>query len=67
MHKLAGIPLKYKESQDEAVQRSLVFPTEGESTREEYRLNGMHQFFIVYNVFVHDFVACTDRKIVKRN
>ena len=45
----AGLPQKYEDAKVEDVQSLFVFPTEGESTRTEYRLCGSFAF-IDYNV-----------------
>ena len=44
----AGLPQKYEDAKVEDVQSLFVFPTEGESTRTEYRLCGSFAF-IDYN------------------
>ena len=46
----AGLPQKYEDAKVEDVQSLFVFPTEGESTRTEYRLCGSFAF-IDYNGF----------------
>ncbi len=45
----AGLPQKYEDAKVKDVQSLFVFPTEGESTRTEYRLCGSFAF-IDYNI-----------------
>jgi hypothetical protein len=59
----AGLPQKYKDAKVEDVQSLFVFPTEGESTRTEYRLCGSF-VFIDYNVWQVKEVTTFKNKII---